>query len=111
MSATLVGYVERHKLWSEANIGLGLRTEGILAHIAKECEEIRAKPTDTEEWADIVILGLDGAWRSAQARMPEATGFGIAQAVAKAVYGKMRKVWQRRYPKGVPADQPCEHLR
>lgn len=49
--------------WSRQTFGPGRRTEGLLAHIAEELEEVRANPDDITEWADIVILALDGAWR------------------------------------------------
>ncbi len=57
-------YIENQRKWSIGVFGEGRRTEGILKHIAKESEEVRAEPDDLEEWIDIVILALDGAWRA-----------------------------------------------
>jgi hypothetical protein len=67
MSYDLISFVERQRNFSRYTFGPPSqvdRTEGILAHIAQEIEEIRQDPKDTEEWIDIVILALDGAWRS-----------------------------------------------
>jgi hypothetical protein len=60
----LIKHIQRQQAWSTRAFGPGARVGGILEHIGKEIEEVRAKPTDTEEWVDIVILALDGAWRS-----------------------------------------------
>lgn len=60
----LVEYITRHRTWSEATFGTGARVGGLLTHIQKECEEIRANPTDLEEWIDVIILAIDGAWRA-----------------------------------------------
>ena len=40
------------------------RDDGIIDHIRKELEEIKKAPGDLEEWIDVVILALDGAWRN-----------------------------------------------
>ena len=68
--------------WSGMTFGPGTRTRGLCDHISKELKEIekaaavaRFFSTDSrfveedragllEEWIDIVILGLDGAWRT-----------------------------------------------
>jgi len=39
------------------------RTKGLIDHITKELAEIEAKPDDISEWADLIILAFDGAWR------------------------------------------------
>jgi hypothetical protein len=57
-------HLQRQRQWSERTFGPGDRTIGIMAHINKEFEEIIADPTDGKEWCDVVILALDGAWRS-----------------------------------------------
>jgi hypothetical protein len=57
-------YLRHQREWSLATFGPGLRTDGVLEHIAKESDEVRADPTDLAEWADLVILALDGAQRT-----------------------------------------------
>jgi hypothetical protein len=60
----IAGYLARQMSFSLATFGPGRRTIGVTRHIEKECEEIRAKPEDVEEWIDIIILGMDGYWRA-----------------------------------------------
>ena len=36
----------------------------VLDHLRKELVEIENNPTDLEEWIDVVMLALDGAWRA-----------------------------------------------
>lgn len=57
-------HLSRQRVWSEATFGPGPRTLGITAHIRKELREIEADPADLTEWIDVVILALDGAWRT-----------------------------------------------
>ncbi|QNJ59132.1 hypothetical protein [Vibrio phage vB_ValS_PJ32] len=39
-------------------------TSGVYKHLLKEIDEVRAAPKDIEEWADCLILALDGAHRA-----------------------------------------------
>lgn len=50
--------------WSSNVFGPGVRTKELCDHIRKELAEIEAAPDDLIEWADVIILALDGAWRS-----------------------------------------------
>ena len=59
----LEGYLSRHLAWSLATFGPGRQTEGILEHIEKELDEIRAMPGDLVEWVDVMILAMDGYLR------------------------------------------------
>ncbi len=56
--------LDRQRKFSEKAFGPGGHTEGIVDHIRKELVEIEENPTDIMEWADVIILGLDGAWRA-----------------------------------------------
>ena len=56
--------VWKQREWSRETFGPGPRTNALIDHIKKELIEIEEKPYDLKEWIDIVILGLDGAWRS-----------------------------------------------
>jgi hypothetical protein len=60
-SGSLFEYIEAHKLWSQATFGKENRTTGIVKHIADELSEILDAPDDPHEWADIIILAIDGA--------------------------------------------------
>lgn len=59
----LIELINRQKEWSEKTFGPGQRDQGIIDHIKKELKEIEEDPGDLEEWIDVVILALDGAWR------------------------------------------------
>ena len=52
------------KAWSSETFGDHMDPTGVIDHIRKELDEIKAKPDDPEEWADMAILALDGTWRS-----------------------------------------------
>lgn len=56
--------LHQQRLWSEQTFGPGPRHEGIIDHIKKELREIADDPTDCEEWIDVIILAIDGAWRN-----------------------------------------------
>ena len=59
-----VAHLNRQIEWSRRTFGPGHRTKGVLDHIRKELLEIEADPLDPKEWLDVVILALDGAWRT-----------------------------------------------
>jgi|SRR3990172_9228548 len=77
----LVTHLRHQKQWSEKTFGPGARTVGVIDHILKELVEIEAKPTDLSEWIDVVILALDGAWRSGHS--PEDIVAGLIAKQAK----------------------------
>jgi len=58
-----LAHLRRQREWSERTFGPAKRTSGVVEHIRKELREIEAAPDDLEEWIDVVILALDGAWR------------------------------------------------
>lgn len=96
----LAKFIADQREWSKRTFGETPRTEGILAHIAKEMDEVRADPTDVTEWIDIVILALDGAWRAGHS--PE--------EICQAMKAKQAKNFARTYPQ-TPDDQPSEHIK
>jgi hypothetical protein len=57
-------HIAHQREWSTNTFGPGRRTRGILGHIRLELTEIEASPTDLAEWADVIILAFDGAWRA-----------------------------------------------
>lgn len=60
----LVKHVERQQKFSLKTFGPGERAKGVIDHIRKELFEVEADPKDLEEWIDIILLAIDGAWRS-----------------------------------------------
>lgn len=100
----LVAHIHRQMLWSARTFGPGPRTKGITDHIKKELDvEIAADPTDLAEWIDIVILGLDGAWRA---------GHSPAEIVYM-LEAKQLTNEQRRWPdwRTADTDLAIEHIR
>lgn len=95
--------IERQREWSTRSFGPDRRTEGILRHIAKECDEVRAEPESLEEWVDIAILALDGAWRAGHE----------PQAVIDRLVAKQEENFTRSYPdwRTLTEDDPIEHIR
>lgn len=96
-------HLARQRAWSEETFGPGARTKGVIDHIRKELKEIEADPSDVEEWIDVVILALDGAWRA---------GFTPLQIIA-ALETKQSRNESRNWPdwRTASPDQAIEHVR
>jgi hypothetical protein len=92
-------YVHKHIGWSLSTFGEGERAEGLCRHIEKELNEIRAKPSDLMEWIDVIILALDGAWRSGH----------TPEQIAAALIAKQRINFNRQWKRA--DDAPTEHVR
>lgn len=103
MSYDLVEHVRRQQAFSERTFGPGPRTRGILDHIRKELIEIEKSPIDLEEWVDVVLLALDGAWRAGH--NPE--------MIASAVRDKLTANEKRQWPdwRTADPDRAIEHVR
>ncbi len=88
--------------WSQKTFGSDKERGpvGSLKHLAKEVQECLADPTDLMEWADILILFLDGSRRA---------GFTPMQVI-EAAHEKMRTNRARVWPKP-SSDEPVEHLK
>lgn len=97
----LVDYIRRQKVWSGQTFGGGKRTKGIIRHIESELDEILFEPSKLEEWIDVIILGLDGAWRA---------GYQPEQIV-KCLIAKQKKNMARKWPPPLPEDQPTFHVK
>lgn len=95
--------LQQQREWSEATFGPGLRTFGVTNHIRKELEEIEKDPTDLNEWIAVVILSLDGAWRSGHS----------PQEIMEALHNKWEKNRNREWPdwRLASEDTPIEHVR
>lgn len=96
-------FIDEQIEFSSRTFGPGQRLEGVTKHIEKEVAEVRAtKGEDVSEWADIIILALDGAWRS---------GFTPAE-IAAALTAKMEENKQRSWPDWRTAGPgPIEHIK
>jgi hypothetical protein len=97
----LVGYLTRQWEWSKRTFGPGKRTKGILRHIEKELLEIEAKPDDLTEWADVVILAMDGFWRHG----------GKPEDLMRVLQAKQEKNFARVWPTPTSEDEATEHVR
>lgn len=96
-------HLARQRAWSRETFGPGARTAGVTDHIERELDEVRAKPDDVTEWADIVILALDGALRAGHE----------PQTIIDAVKAKQAKNERRTWPDWRTADpnKAIEHVR
>jgi hypothetical protein len=98
-----LAHLRHQREWSEKTFGPGPRPEGISDHIRKELLEIEAAPDDLEEWIDVAILALDGAWRAGHS--PE--------AIVAALVAKQAKNEGRAWPDWRTAEpgRAIEHVR
>ena len=103
MILDLVEHIERQRKFSEETFGPGLRTEGVVNHIRKELNEILDDPKDLYEWIDVIILALDGAWR---------TG-ATSEEIVEAIKNKQTINENRNWPDWRTADtnKAIEHIR
>jgi|SRR5215813_3118816 len=96
-------FLKRKISWSQKTFGPGKRTNGIADHIRKELEEVERNPSDLEEWIDIILLAVDGAWRSG----------ATPEEIVSMLIGKTRTNEMRRWPdwRKMRDDDPIEHER
>jgi hypothetical protein len=96
-------HLDRQIAFSLKTFGPGPRTQGVCDHIRKELREIEADPGDLKEWIDVIMLGLDGAWR---------TG-AFSEEICAALAEKLTKNEKRNWPDWRTADptKAIEHVR
>lgn len=96
-------YLARQAEFSARTFGPGPRVEGVTDHITKELVEVRESGGALAEWVDVIILALDGAWRS---------GATPAEIIA-AIVAKQTKNEGRTWPdwRTVPSGKAIEHDR
>jgi hypothetical protein len=96
-------HLQRQREFSTRTFGPGNRTDGVLDHITKELDEIRADPCDLSEWVDVIILAFDGAWRAGWE----------PQQIIDAIVAKQERNEQRTWPDWRTADpgKAIEHVR
>lgn len=99
----LVAHLRRQTVFSERTFGPGKRVDGVCDHIRKELVEVEQSGGDLAEWVDVIILGLDGAWRSG----------ATPEQIASAITAKQLKNEARRWPDWRTADasKAIEHDR
>lgn len=99
----LVEHIEKQHDFSLRTFGPGARTKGLIDHIQKELIEIGNDPTDLMEWIDLIMLGLDGAWRSGHE----------PQQIAQALHDKLERNKARNWPdwRSADPDKAIEHVR
>jgi len=103
----LVAHLHRQKDFSLKTYGPGKRYTGIFDHINKELKEIEEDEENglhsLSEWIDVILLALDGAWRSGAS--PE--------DIAAALEAKQSKNESRSWPdwRKVDPNKAIEHDR
>lgn len=99
----LVEHLARQQDFSLRTFGPGARTKGLIDHIQKELREIANDPTDLMEWIDVIMLGLDGAWRSGH----------LPEEIAQALHDKLERNEARDWPdwRTADPDKAIEHVR
>lgn len=102
----------RQMAFSRGTFGPGERRQGIIEHIRKELIEIEESDGSHEEWVDVVILALDGLWRSLQT-YPGGLHDEVADMVVGVIREKQSKNEMRTWPdwRTIPEDRPIEHVR
>jgi len=70
-------------------------------HIVQEVEEVLSSRGELEEWIDIIILALDGAWRSGNS----------PQSIVDALELKQEKNFRRSWPdkETLGQNEPSNH--
>jgi hypothetical protein len=110
MTYDLNAHLFRQRAFSRATFGPGARTKGVVDHIRKELREVEHAPLDLEEWIDVVLLALDGAWRCAEAmNVPRDH---VPAAVVEALALKQLNNEMRDWPNWRTAnpDKAIEHI-
>jgi Protein of unknown function (DUF550) len=57
----------RRREWSADTfgpLGEGMTLNSVIDHLAEEVDEVKETPHAADEWADIIQLGLEGAFRA-----------------------------------------------
>lgn len=103
MTFDLIQHLERQMRFSQKIFGPGARVNGVLDHMRKELDEVKREPSSLEEWIDLVILALDGAWRA---------GFS-PEEICKGLVDKQTKNENRQWPdwRELDGETAIEHIR
>lgn len=103
----------RQMAFSRATFGTGQRTLGVIDHIRKELVEVEKASSKPDEWVDVVILALDGMWRSVREEMPGASAESLADMIVQIIVEKQGRNERRDWPdwRAAPVDKAIEHVR
>lgn len=98
--------IEKYREFSFRTFGPAdpeVTTEGVIDHIQQELAEVWEHPEDVEEWIDIVILAIDGAYRNGHS----------PQEIIDAYHAKCEKNFNREWPDWRVMDRrrAVEHIR
>jgi hypothetical protein len=98
-----LAHLQHQAEWSARTFGPGERTEGVVDHISKELVEVLQSGGALEEWVDVIILALDGAWRSG----------ATPEQIVAAIVAKQTKNEGRAWPDWRTAEpgKAIEHVR
>lgn len=117
----LFEHLRRQAAFSRATFGPGARTERVSDHIRKELLEVANATSEADrskEWTDVVILGLDGLWRSCAEQLRsigagEPTSSEVADMACRLIREKQDRNEVRTWPDWRTADpnQAIEHDR
>lgn len=99
----LIEHLKRQQKFSLETFGPGSRSKGVIDHIRKELVEIEQDPLCLEEWCDLILLALDGAWRAGHSPV----------SICSALDWKMTKNENREWPdwRTADPDKAIEHVR
>ena len=122
-----IEYLERQIRFSRETFGPGSRTDGVIDHIKKELVEVQSAFSEGEldnaakEWVDVVLLGLDGLWRSISHKNDDGRDWGnddhfvasVALTAATMIDDKLSINEDRNWPDWRTADagKAIEHVR
>lgn len=95
MTFDLVAHLKRQNSFSLKTFGPGQRVAGVCDHIRKELDEVEASNGSIHEWIDVLILALDGCWRSG----------ADAEEIIEALEAKQAKNENRAWPDWRTADR------
>jgi hypothetical protein len=98
----LISHLYRQREFSLKTFGPGPLTNRLIDHIMKEFTEIVADPLDVKEWVDVMILAMDGAYR---------TG-ATPEQVTNALKEKQKRNEGRKWPdwRTSDPDKAMEHI-
>jgi hypothetical protein len=101
MTLNLASFIKSQRAFSLKTFGDKYDAKRITAHIRKELLEVE-ESGDLSEWVDVILLALDGAWRSGAS--PE--------KICAALIGKLKINRARKWPdwRKVNNGQPIEHI-
>lgn len=98
----LINHILRQREWSRKTFGPGYSKERIIDHIKKELVEVQ-ESGDLSEWVDVILLAIDGAWRTGAS----------PREICDGLFDKLQINERRQWPDWKTADQgrAIEHVR